>query len=273
MGVSWTARALLGTVGATFVLLVISHLSPYWYSEDPYTHIGLWTKCEWRKPCVWSHENHFYWEMIQPTWWHACQVLYSLAFFTVFVTLCLVASINCGTVPSRFKQLVNVIFMLLAFVEMLATIAHFGVMAQRERGVEVGHPDDVYRNYDWAYLLACIATLLQLINVILFVYYVKKLRDKQEKEMMDDYQNPMMNPMLGPGSQMSVQPSLNFQQQQQQAMMQYQQPYQPQQPPMQQPQYGQQQPYQPQYEKRGQQPAQGPYSQQHEFIQHRQAPY
>ena len=66
MEIPWQARVSLFWLICAFIFMVVSHLSPFWYMEEPYTHIGLWEKCEWRKPCVWSHENHFYWEIIQP---------------------------------------------------------------------------------------------------------------------------------------------------------------------------------------------------------------
>jgi len=202
MGVPWQARVSLFCMVLAFIFLVISHMSPNWYHEDPYTHIGLWEKCEWRKPCVWSHDDHFYWEIIQPAWWKVCQVLYSLALLTVFITLCLTIEINCRVNVQKLPKIVNGTFQFLAIIEILATLAHFGRMAHGERGVVID--DEAYRNFGWAYLLGCLALVFLITAFIFFLLNLKREKYK-EKRAENEFNNPMLGglpPMMQPaGSQ------------------------------------------------------------------------
>jgi len=190
MGVPWQARVSLFCMVLSFIFLVVSHMSPNWYHEDPYTHIGLWEKCEWRKPCVWSHEDHFYWEIIQPAWWKVCQVLYSLALLTVFITLILTIELNCRVAVQRMPKIVNGTFQLLAIIEILATLAHFGRMANAERGVVID--DEAYRNFGWAYLLGCLALVLLICAFVFFLLNLKREKYKEKRNEAEFNSFPAM---------------------------------------------------------------------------------
>jgi hypothetical protein len=179
MAVIWQARLVLFSHFSAFTFTLVSLLSPAWYFEDPENKIGLWGKCHWRYGCQWMHQNRFAWEKRQPEWWIAVQVLMCCAVLTQILSFIMIFKLNRGDgFITRVFKIILLCFLILTFIEILAAVARFGVMANDQRGVVI-HKES-FRNFGWAYLLGIMGALMELLTIVFFAILVRKERRRQD---------------------------------------------------------------------------------------------
>ncbi len=79
---------------------------------------------------------------------------------------------------------------LISVIEILAAVARFGVMANKERGVVIYK--HAHRNFGWGYLLGILGALMQVFTMSFYGILILKQRRKEASKQQYAY-NASMN--------------------------------------------------------------------------------